>query len=106
MSGYLQVSTTTGTRDEGVELAASAVKAGLAASAQVQGPAVSVFWHQGEYGESEEWQVTLKTSDSRYADLETHLRRAHSWDNPEISAVRLEAGSADYLAWIDRTTSV
>lgn len=105
MSGYLQVSTTTAARDEALRLGASAVKSGLAASAQVQGPALSVFWHLDEYGESEEWQLTLKTTDARYADLEKHLRREHKWENPEISAVRLEAGSADYLAWIDRTTS-
>lgn len=104
MSGYLQVSTTAATREEAVQLAASAVKCGLAASAQVQGPATSVFWHQGEYGEAEEWQVTLKTAEMRYAELEVHLRREHSWDNPEISATALVAGSADYLDWIDRTT--
>lgn len=103
MANHLQVSTTAATRDEAVRLAASAVKSGLAASAQVQGPATSVFWHQGEYGESEEWQVTLKTAAARYAELEAHLRLEHSWDNPEIAAVAIVAGSADYLAWIDRT---
>jgi periplasmic divalent cation tolerance protein len=60
MSGYLQVSTATATREEAVQLAGSAVGAGLAAGAQVLGPVVSVFWHDGKYGEGEEWQVLLK----------------------------------------------
>jgi periplasmic divalent cation tolerance protein len=104
MSGYLQVSTTTATRDEAVHLAGSAVKAGLAAGAQVAGPVTSIFWHLGEYGEGEEWQVTLKTTEARYADLEAHLLEEHSWDNPEVTAVQL-TGPAAYLEWLDRTTA-
>ncbi|MDX6236224.1 MAG: periplasmic divalent cation tolerance protein [Kribbellaceae bacterium] len=66
MPRYLQVSTATPTRDDAVRLAGSAVRAGLAAGAQVIGPVVSVFWHSGEYGGGEEWQVLLKTSEARY----------------------------------------
>jgi periplasmic divalent cation tolerance protein len=104
MSGYLQVSTATATRDEAMKLAASAVGAGLAAGAQVVGPVVSVFWHEGEYGEGEEWQVLWKTTEGRYAELEAHLMENHSWSNPEVSAVPITAGSAGYLDWLDRTT--
>ena len=48
ISGYMQVSTTAGTREAATELAGSAVMAGLAAGAQVYGPVTSVFWHLGE----------------------------------------------------------
>ncbi|WP_405070387.1 divalent-cation tolerance protein CutA [Kribbella sp. NBC_01510] len=104
MSGYLQVYTATATRDETVQLAGSAVGAGLAASAQVVGPVVSVFWHEGQYGEGEERKVLLKTTERRYAELEAHLLEQHSWANPEVSAVLITAGSAAYLDWLDRTT--
>jgi periplasmic divalent cation tolerance protein len=104
MSGYLQVSTATATREEAVQLAGSAVGAGLAAGAQVLGPVVSVFWHDGQYGEGEEWQVLLKTTERRYAELEAHLLEIHSWSNPEVSALPITASSTGYLDWIDRTT--
>ena len=104
MSGYLQVSTATATRVEAVRLAGSAVEAGLAAGAQVIGPVVSVFWHEGQYGEGEEWQVLLKTTERSYAKLEAHLLQAHSWRNPEVCAVPITMGSAGYLDWLDRTT--
>lgn len=80
------------------------MQTGLAAAAQVFGPVTSVFWHKGEFGEGEEWQVLLKTTESRYAELEAHLIAEHPWDNPEVSAIQLR-GSAAYLAWIDRTTA-
>jgi periplasmic divalent cation tolerance protein len=85
-------------------MAGSAVEAGLAAGAQVIGPVVSVFWHEGQYGEGEEWQVLLKTTDVRYADLEAHLLARHPWDNPEIGAVPITRGSAGYFSWLDKHT--
>jgi len=101
MSGYLQVSTATANREEAVQLAGSAVGAGLAAGAQVVGPVVSVFWHEGQYGEGEERRVLLKTTEHRYAELEAHLLEIRSWSNPEVSALPITAG---YLDWIDRTS--
>lgn len=105
MSGYLQVSTAAATRNEAVRLAGSAVEAGLAAGAQVIGPVVSVFWHEGEYGEGEEFQVVFKTTDARFDELESHLLDRHSWNNPEVTAVPITAGSADHLTWVERTTT-
>ncbi len=85
-------------------MARSAVEARLAAGAQIAGPLVSVFWHLGEFGTGEEWQLLLKTTEDRYADLEAHLLQHHPWKNPEISAVRIAAGSEAYLSWIRRST--
>jgi periplasmic divalent cation tolerance protein len=104
MSGYLQVSTATPTREDAVRLAGSAVSNGLAAGAQIVGPVVSVFWHAGEYGEGEEWQVLLKTSEARYAELEAHILAEHPWDNPELGAISIVAGSPGYLGWLDKST--
>jgi periplasmic divalent cation tolerance protein len=102
---YLQVSTVAADRETAVKLARAVVAAKLAAGAQVHGPVASFFWHQGEAGEGEEWQVTLKTTAARYPDLEALLLREHTWDNPEITAVPLVAGTAAYFAWMDRTVS-
>ena len=48
MADYLLVSTTTDSREAGVELARSAVAAKLAANAHVAGPVASFFWHLEE----------------------------------------------------------
>jgi periplasmic divalent cation tolerance protein len=105
MVNYLQVSTTAEDRENAERLAKSAVEARLAACAQVFGPVTSVYWHLGEPGQGEEWQVTFKTTVERYAELEAHLREHHSWDNPEVTAIPLAAGSRGYLDWLHRTTN-
>lgn len=104
MADYVQVSTVADNRETAVELLNSAVKARLAAGGQVFGPAVTAFWHLGEFGNGEEWIVVLKTTAARYPELEAHLIEAHPWDNPEVSFTPL-GGSSAYLEWVSRATS-
>lgn len=105
MVDHYLVTTTTPDRDTASRLAASAVRNKLAATAQVHGPVASFWWHLGEQGEGEEWVATFKTTSARYADLEAHLLAEHVWDNPEVTAIKLETGAAGYLSWLEATTS-
>ncbi|WP_326550434.1 divalent-cation tolerance protein CutA [Micromonospora sp. NBC_01813] len=104
MSDYLQVSTAAESREAAVALARSAVGARLAGNAQVIGPVISVFWHLGNQGEGEEWQVLLNTTASRYQALERHLLTHHPWQKPQIIATAIVAGSAACLEWIKAST--
>jgi periplasmic divalent cation tolerance protein len=81
-----------------------AVQVKLAAGGQIAGPVRTAFWHLGELGEGEEWRVTLTTTASKYPELEAHLIEQHPWDNPEVTYVPIEGGSAAYLSWVERTT--
>ncbi len=103
-TNVLQVSTVTPTREQALALARSTVRARLAAGAQIL-PATSVFWHDGEFGEGEEWQLLLKTTDARYPELERHLLAAHPWQSPELVAVRVEEGAAGCLRWVEVMTA-
>lgn len=105
MTEYLQVSTTTDSREAGMRLIQSAVAARLAASGQVAGPYGSAFWHLGELGTGEEWQVFLRTTGDRYAELEAHLIEEHPWDNPEVTYTVIAGGSTSYLEWLTRETA-
>lgn len=105
MADYLQVSTATPTRDQAVALARSVVAERLAAGAQIIGPVTSAFWHDGEFGTGEEWQLLLKTTAARYPELEAHILKHHPWRNPELAAVPIEAGSEGCLSWISANTT-
>lgn len=105
MTDYVQVSTATETREQAVELARTITEARLVASAQVIGPVTAIFWHLGEIGQSDEWQVILKTTYDRYDELEARLTENHPWSTPEIVAVPIMRGSEGYLGWISRTTT-
>ncbi len=103
MGDYVQVSTAVQSREDAKKLARDGVAGRLAASAQVVGPVGSVFWHCGELGEGEEWQVIFYTTADLYEAIEIWLGEEHPWDNPQITAVPILRGSPDYLSWITRT---
>lgn len=105
MTQVLEVSTAAPTRKAAWRLAESAIKAGLAAGGQVSGPTTSFFWHEGEFGQGEEWKVSFKTTEARYPDLEAHLIANHEWSNPEVTAVPLVRASAPYVEWVERVTA-
>lgn len=98
--GFLRVSTATPRKEDAVALARLAVEGKLAAGAQVVGPVTSVFWHLGEFGTGEEWQLLLQTHASRYEELQTLLLANHPWDNPEMIAVPIVAAAPACLRWI------
>ncbi|HEY2552589.1 MAG TPA: divalent-cation tolerance protein CutA [Streptosporangiaceae bacterium] len=101
---YLQVQTTTDSRAEAMELAHDAVAARLAACAQVAGPIASTYWWEGEIERAEEWLIMLKLPADRYDALAQFLTDRHSYDEPEITATDIVAGSAGYLTWIAEET--
>jgi periplasmic divalent cation tolerance protein len=104
MDAFL-VHVTCGGREEAERIARAVVDGGWAACATVGAPAHSVYRWQGRVEEAEEFPLTLKTTASRYAGLEAEIRRLHSYETPEIVAVPITAGSADYLAWIAANTA-
>ena len=90
---FLQVQTTTDSRAEAVELARAAVELRLAACAQVSGPLASTFWWEDSVERAEEWLLTLKLPAAGYQALAEFLTRRHSYDEPEIVALPIIAGS-------------
>ena len=97
-SEYLQVQTTTDSRAEAMELARAAVEARLAACGQVAGPVASTYWWNDELERAEEWFVFLKLPADRYDELAAFLAERHSYDEPEIVATPIVAGSASFLS--------
>lgn len=102
MANFIQIATTTATRDEAEQIARMLVDARLAACAQVTGPVKSVYHWQGRVEDGEEWACTIKTRDNLFAKVETAIREVHSYQCPEIIATPMVAISEDYQAWLER----
>jgi periplasmic divalent cation tolerance protein len=100
---YVQVLTTAGSEKEAGRVASLLVERRLAACVQVVGPIVSRYRWQGEVEEEREWQCLAKTTRAAYPAVEAAIREVHSYDEPEIIATPIVAGSPGYLAWIDES---
>jgi len=100
MVEYLQVLTTTATKQDAERIATELVAERLAACVQVVGPITSVYRWQGEMENSQEWLCLAKTTRQRYEAVEIAIRRLHPYDVPEVIATPIVAGSAAYLDWV------
>jgi periplasmic divalent cation tolerance protein len=101
---FLQVQTTTDSRAEAIELARAVVEARLAACAQVAGPIASTYWWEDGLERAEEWLLMLKLPADRYDELAEFLAERHSYDEPEITATPIVAGSPSFLDWLEEET--
>ena len=100
MSDCIQVFTTAASQDEAARIARMLVEERLAACVHVLGPITSTYRWQGAIQTSQEWLCIAKTARGLYGEVERAIRQAHSYDVPEILAIEVAAGSADYLAWL------
>lgn len=100
MSEPSLVMTTTATAKEADAIAAALVERQLAACVQIVGPVTSVYRWQGAVERSEERLLLVKTTAHAFPRVEAAIQELHSYDCPEIVALPIDAGSADYLAWL------
>jgi len=100
MSEFLRVVTTVDAKDKALAIASSLVEKRLAACGQVSGPIESTYWWQGMVEWSTEWQVTFKTTREVYPQVEAAIRALHPYQVPQIIAMAIVAGGADYLDWV------
>ena len=104
MTEYIQVLTTTQTRDDALAIARALVEERLAACVQIVGPITSIYRWQDKIDTAQEWQCRAKSRRELFDRIEKTIRRLHPYQVPEIIAAAIIAGSPDYLAWLDKET--
>ena len=97
METYIQVVTTTETREDAAKIAKALVEKRLAACAQLVGPIVSTYWWKENVETAEEWQCLIKSKKSLYGKVEKAIKMIHPYETPEIIALPIISGSDDYL---------
>lgn len=100
MTEHLQVLTTIDSEEAAERIAVALVERRLAACVQVLGPLTSTYRWQGEVERAREWMCVAKTTAARYPEVEAAIRELHPYDEPEIVATPIVAGSKGYLDWI------
>ena len=78
----------------------------LAACANLIGPIRSIYRWKDNVEDATEHLLIIKTRANLYAALEKRVKELHSYEVPEIIAVKIESGSPQYLAWIHESTAI
>ena len=101
---HLKVFCTVPDADTAERIANAVVESKSAACASIVPGLTSVYRWKGEICRSAELLLIMKTTAERYITLERQIRSLHPYEVPEIVAVEIAEGSADYLSWIDEST--
>ncbi len=96
---------TTTTEDNGAAIGRALVEERLAACANLVGPIRSIYRWQDVVEDGPELLLMIKTRSSLYSALETRVKELHPYAVPEIIAVNIEHGSAQYLEWLRESTA-
>jgi periplasmic divalent cation tolerance protein len=100
MEGFIQVTTTTETKEDAERIALELVEARLAACVQIVGPIESIYRWKGRIETAGEWLCLIKSREENYGAIEQTICSLHPYETPEIVAVALTGGSRDYLDWL------
>jgi periplasmic divalent cation tolerance protein len=96
----LMVFTTMPDAAQAQDLARVLIESHTAACVNVMSGCHSLYRWQGAVESAGEIPLLIKTTRSRYPDLERELRAHHPYELPEIVAIPVVAGSLAYLDWV------
>lgn len=104
-SHFLIVLTTAPDGSTARRLAKLLVRERLAACVNVVGGVQSIYRWKGDVESAREYMLIAKTTSNRLAALQARLTAVHPYDVPEIIALPLAGGLANYLSWISENTT-
>lgn len=73
----------------------------LAACVNIMPSLTSIYEWQGEIETAQEHLLIIKSQQQQFTAIEAAIKVIHPYQIPEIIAVAIEQGSAEYLKWID-----
>jgi periplasmic divalent cation tolerance protein len=76
----------------------------LAACVNILAECTSVYRWKGVVESAGEVPLLIKTRADIYDDVEAAIRELHPYELPEIIALPVAQGSADYLDWVNAQT--
>lgn len=102
--GHIVVFMTASSADEGANIGKKTVEEGLAACCNIVPSIRSIYVWKGKLCDEPEALCVFKTRAELFERLRARIKELHSYEVPEIIALKIEAGHADYLKWIDVVT--
>lgn len=95
---------TTSSKREAEMIAGALVESRLAACVNIISAEVhSLFWWQGAIERQDEVLLMVKSRSDLLESLIETVKRLHSYAVPEVIALAVLGGSADYLSWMDQS---
>ena len=100
MTDKVVVLVTVGKLGEARKIAKFLVEARLAACVSLSSPVQSIYRWKGKTEAAREILLVIKTSREIFPELQSEIRKLHSYATPEIICLPIIDGSREYLDWL------
>jgi len=90
--------------DEAVNIAKALVESRLAACVNIVKNIRSIYSWKGKVEDASEVLMIVKTRKALFDKLSNTVMDLHSYDVPEVIAIPIIDGSANYLTWLREST--
>jgi periplasmic divalent cation tolerance protein len=104
-TGVIIVLTNFPDRDSALAVAGQLVEKRLAACVNVLDGCTSVYRWKSKLESEREVPMLVKTRVEHFEEVQAAIRSAHPYELPEILAVPVAAGLAEYVSWLHEQTS-
>jgi len=101
MTDKIVVLSTCATEEEAAKLSLLLVEARVAACVTMVPGARSVYRWQGAIESAAECLLIIKSSRQLFEPLRKALEEAHAYDVPEVLAMPVVEGAANYMKWLE-----
>ncbi len=91
--------------DQAAAISRSLVSERLAACVNLIGPIRSIYRWRDKIEDDREVLLLIKTRATLVGRLERRIRELHTYEVPEVMALRFHEGSGAYLAWLLEATA-
>ncbi len=98
----IQIQISVDSLEEANRLANFLLSSKLAASVQQIKSSTQYLW-EGKIEEAEEYIILIQTLASKFKEIESEIKKRHTYEVPEIIALPIEKISKDYYNWIVRS---
>ena len=99
---FIQVMTTSDSRQVAEKIADTLVAQKLAACVQITSPVRSLYRWKGKVEKAKEYICFIKTRRKFFKKVETVIKKLHNYEVPEIIASEIIDANPDYIRWLDK----
>jgi periplasmic divalent cation tolerance protein len=100
MTEQIVILSTCASEEEARKIALLLLERRLAACVNVAPRVLSYYRWQGKIESSDEWLLLIKSSRELFSSVAAAIEAAHSYEVPEVIALPVVDGSANYLGWL------
>jgi periplasmic divalent cation tolerance protein len=100
MTEQIVILSTCGSEAEAQKIAGLLIERSLAACVNVLPGIRSYYRWKGKLESGDEWLLLIKSSRELFPAVAAAIETAHSYEVPEVIALPIIDGSANYLAWL------